>query len=253
MSHGRWGGRLPLGNLFVSWIVFNAASCRLASLLLKNRLKGQFFKRALLQQNTDSARTELARWVSMGYTKLNVGGGSKNLRGFVNIDFARHPSVEREIVANVLDLSFVESRSISHVHTNHVLEHFDARAISNQLHEYFRILTPGGLLTVRAPSALGAAYGFWFPPELEGERAEFVKAGFPEDEIFCDPRDFWMHRDFYAVLHWFHADVGNPENEHLTLITPTWLKERVIKAGFVIEQMSVPEALNVLLVARKPK
>ena len=59
-------------------------------------------------------------------------------------------------------------------------------------------------------------------------------------------------RDFFAFLHWIYGDVGNPENQHLSILTPTKLKHLIIKAGFEIIQISDPEWSNIIVIAKKP-
>ncbi len=130
----------------------------------------------------------------------NLGGRNKNLRHFLNLDFISHSKVQREIVANILDVSFVPSGSVFHVHSNHVVEHLAEPDIVGQLDQYHRILQPGGLLSIRCPNALGVAFGFWFEPVLEGERAKFLELGFPEDEDFGSPNDAWFSQGLLRLL-----------------------------------------------------
>jgi hypothetical protein len=86
---------------------------------------------------------------------------------------------------------------------------------------------------------------------LEDQQQDFVALGFPVDEDFGNPLDRWMHRDLFGLMHWFYGDVGNIQNEHLCLLTPTKLVDQVGKAGFFIEKMAKPEAVNLVLIARK--
>ncbi len=121
----------------------------------------------------------------------------------------------------------------------------------SQLREYHRILKDTGLLTIRCPNTLGSAYGFWFEPIPEKDREEFVALGFPTDETFGNPADGWMHKDLFGLLHWFYGDVGNIENQHLNIITPTKIKSYVESSHFRIIKMADPEALNIALIAIK--
>jgi SAM-dependent methyltransferase len=194
---------------------------------------------------------ELRKWLARGYDRLNVGGGHKVLEGFINIDFAAHKNAQRAVIANILDLSFVPNESISHIHSNHVMEHLTDVQLAQQFREYHRILKKDGCISVRCPNALGAAYGFWFQPILESEKEEFVALGFPDDEDFGRQEDTWMHKDLFGLLHWFYGDVGNIQNEHLSIITPTKIKTNLVNAGFVIKKMTQPEAINIVLVANK--
>lgn len=204
-------------------------------------------------QNLNNATTHerLSCWLDRGFKKLNVGGGSKNLKGFLNVDFVSHKCVEREIVANILDLSFIPSDSIYQIHSNHVIEHLTDDQLSRQLQEYNRILVSGGLLTLRCPNGLGICYGLWFDPILEKEREQFVALGFPEDENFGETSDKWMHKSFFGFLHWLWGDMGNIQNQHLSIITPTKLESCLKSANFDILKLSSPEAVNLVVVAKK--
>lgn len=247
MAFGRWGGRLPLVNFVATNALFGAARWRTLSRRFRNRLR----KRPVAMTTPPGAAAELRAWLDRGYERLNVGGGPKNLAGFVNIDFARFPVVERQVVANILDLSFVPSESVAQIHSNHVIEHLTEEQIVAQLREYHRILRAGGLLTLRCPNALGVAYGFWFEPVLESDRDEFIRLGFPADENLADPADRWAHKDLFGTLHWFYGDAGNIENEHLTRITPTKIAGLLNDAGFTIVKSAEPEALNIVVIAHR--
>ena len=181
---------MPLVNLLATNALFAALRWRLATRRLRNKLR----KRSVAASSPPDAAAQLQRWLAAGYDRLNIGGGLKNLAGFVNIDFVHCPGVDRQVVANILDLDFVPSGAVAQVHSNHVLEHLTEEQIEAQLRQYRRMLRPGGLLTIRCPNALGVAYGFWFEPVLEGDREEFIRLGFPPDENLSSAADKWGHR-----------------------------------------------------------
>ncbi len=250
MSNGWWGGRFPAGNLLCSRLLFGFINLRLSFRRVRNGfLTGKF--KTLKLYNTSCQTEELKRWLERGYDRFNIGGGPKNLVGFINIDFAPYEHVERVVIANILDLSFIPSGCSSHIHSNHVIEHLTDEQLSKQFREYFRILKPGGLITLRCPNALGAAYGFWFDPVIETDRDTFIRLGFPKDEDFGNPRDAWMHRDLFGLLHWFYGDTGNIQNQHLNVITPTKIRNHLEKAGFILQKITEPEDINIVLVAAK--
>ena len=253
MANGYWGSRFPVGNIFWSRFIFIGAHWRLATQRLKNNIKSRLHYSRVNLVNDSSTAEAFRRFSEQGYDKLNIGGGRKSLYGFVNIDFVVYPEVERQIVANILDLSFIPSNCISHIHTNQTLEHFSKEQLYQQIKEFYRILKDDGLLSIRCPNALGVSYGFWFGIELEQERERFVELGFPVDEDFGNPADRWVEKDFYGLLHWFYGDVGSIENQHLSRLTPTRLRQLVESAGFKITLMSAPEAANIVLVALKQK
>ena len=247
MANGWWGSRFPIVNLFCSKLIFASLRYRIFTC----RFKNSFRRKNLLVVNDLSTALVLRTWLDKGFGKLNVGGGPKNLEGFVNIDFVNHPTVEREVVANILELSFVPNSSMSQIHCNHVIEHLTEEQLRHQILDYWRILKDNGCLTIRCPNSLGASFGFWFEPVLEGDRNEFIALGYPPDESFGNPEDKWLHKDLFGLLHWFYGDMGNIENQHLNIITPSKLKRCLEVAGFEILKMTEPEALNITLVAKK--
>jgi len=104
---------------------------------------------------------------------------------------------------------------------------------------------------MRCPNALGAAYGFWFEPIIESHKDEFVKLGFPADEDFGNRGDGWVHKDLFALIHWFYGDPGNRANQHLSRLTPSMLHGGLVAQGFNVLKMTEPEAINIAVVASK--
>ena len=251
MANGFWGGRFPLLNLISSQALCLLVNCRVIWLRSKNYFKSICVCRNLVLRNDESVKRIMAQFLEEGHDKLNIGGGAKNLKGFVNIDFVDSPNVQRKIVANIHDLSFVPSKSISHVHSNHVVEHLSFEDLKQQVFEWNRILKVDGLLSLRCPNILGVSYGFWFDPVVESHKDEFVELGFPIDEDFGSPADKWMHRDIFGLIHWFYGDIGNIQNQHLNQIVTSKLYKLLEANGFVILRIAQPEAVNIVVVARK--
>ncbi|MBF0485474.1 MAG: methyltransferase domain-containing protein [Candidatus Omnitrophica bacterium] len=224
---------------------------RFFSLRLRNKIKSCLKKQGCQLSNNDTVGKAFLNFKVQGYQKLNIGGGRKNLKGFVNIDFISYPGVERQIQANILDLKFIPDGSVSHVHSNHLVEHLTAQEFREQLAQYYRILETGGLLTLRCPNILGVCYGFWFEVVPEVKKERFLSLGFPEDEDFYNPQDGWYHKNFYGFLHWVYGDVGNIANQHLNIFTPSVMRAAVQTAGFDVVEMSDPESSNLIVLARK--
>ncbi len=74
--------------------------------------------------------------------KLNLGSGTNEIPGFVNVD--------RINGDEVFPLSY-ESGSISEIRASHILEHFGFKEIHNVLAEWCRVLAPGGRIRVAVP------------------------------------------------------------------------------------------------------
>ncbi len=251
MAYGLWGGRLPIANLIVSRSLFATVRLLRFSRRVQNGLRRRLRPARLALVNTPEVAAALSRFLDLGYDRLNVGGGSKNLAGYVNIDFALDAGVDRQVQANILDLSFVPDACASRIHSNHVLEHLSAEQLVRQLREYRRILRPAGRLSIRCPNALGAAYGFWFRPVIEQHRERFLALGYPADDDLANPADDWMHQDVLGLMHWFHGDPGNARNQHLSLITPTRMRDLLESCGFRVLLLSEPEAVNLVAIAER--
>lgn len=247
----KYFGYYPFVNIFVSRLIFRALKYR------RRRLKNYWGRK---QKNAppvklvnDAATTQqFLDYHKKGFDKLNIGGGSKNLEGFVNLDFVSHKKAEREVIANITDLDFIPAASCSHIHSNHLIEHISQQDLEKHLRACLRILKPGGILSVRCPNVLGVSYGFFFDAVPEKNYEEFLALGYPKEEEFYNPNDNWYHEDLYGFYHWVYAYTGNRENEHLNQLTPTKLKNTVEAAGFHILKMTEPETSNLVLMAKKP-
>ena len=246
----KYFGYYPFVNIFVSRLIFQTLRYRAWRLKLYWKLKKKNIPKINLVNDTSTAE-KFQTLYKQGFDKLNVGGGSKNFKEFINLDFVSHSIVEREVVANILDLSFIPDTSCSHAHSNHLIEHITQEQLEKHLKECLRILKPDGILSLRCPNALGVSYGFFF--EVVGEKGhdEFLALGYPKEEDFYNPLDGWYHKDLYGFYHWINAYTGNRENEHLNSITPTKLKTTVQNAGFNILKMTDPETSNIILIAKK--
>ena len=244
----RFFGYYPVVNILMSNLVFLTFRYRRWQLRTHYRFKKNEVPPVQLI-NSEQTRDSFLDFLQKGFDKLNIGGGRKNFEGFINLDFVKHPEVEREVVANILDLAFVPDNSCSHLHSNHLVEHITQDQLDVHLKECARILKQGGRLSLRCPNALGVSYGFFFEVQQEKDHEEFLKLGFPKEEEFCNPLDGWYHQDLYGFYHWINAFTGNRENEHLNIITPTKIKRTVEQAGFRVLKMTDPETSNIVLIA----
>ena len=243
----KYFGNYPYVNKAISQLIFFGLEYRRKQLIRKYKKNSKIFQ----FKNTEQTQADFEKYLNQGFNKINIGGGTKNFTDFVNLDFIRHENVEREVIANVLDLSFISDSSIKHIHSNHVMEHLTQQQLEEQLKQYQRILAQDGIISIRVPNALGVAYGFFFGPIAERDHDEFLKLGFPAAEDFYNKDDGWYYQDLWALYHWFFAFTGNVENEHLNQLTPTLLKDTVENAGFTVLKMSIPEASNIVLMAKK--
>lgn len=239
-------GNYPYLNMVISKLIFLGLGYRRKQLIRKYKNNSKVVQLV----NTEQTKNDFQQYLNQGYSKINIGGGTKEFDGFVNLDFVKHENVNREVLANILDLSFIPDSSINQIHSNHVMEHLTQQQLEQQLEQYKRILNQKGIISMRLPNALGVSYGFFFGQVAERDYENFLALGFPKEEDFYNQNDGWYYQDLWALYHWFYAYTGNVENEHLNQLTPTLLKDTVEKAGFTIVKMSIPEASNLVLIAK---
>lgn len=83
-------------------------------------------------------------------TKLHIGCGPEILKGWVNIDNAQYPGVDR-ILDVTAGLPFPD-RSSSFVFAEHFIEHLSYAAVSALLRECRRVLRDDGVLRLSTPN-----------------------------------------------------------------------------------------------------
>ncbi len=130
-------------------------------------------------------------------TKLDLGCGKNKKEGFEGVD-----SIAFEGVDHVVDLSVLpwpwEDGSVDELHSSHVIEHIPARERIAFMNECYRILVPGGKMTLIAPHwASCRAYGdmthvwppvseFWFYYLSK----EWRSANCPHDDVEHNPTGY---------------------------------------------------------------
>lgn len=103
----------------------------------------------------DIAKGKLSRWVkplplpAEEELRLHLGCGAVDHPRFVNVDGFPYPHVQ--FVRSLDDLSPFSDGSASLVYASHCLEHFPRADIPRILHEWRRVLRPGGVLRVSVP------------------------------------------------------------------------------------------------------
>lgn len=103
--------------------------------------------------------------------KLNLGSGTKYLKGYINLDF--EPSLNPDIVCDLdKGLPFPDN-SIDEVYSEHLLEH--VKDILFVLKEIKRVLKPNGIFKSRVPhfSCLSAHYFSHFRDFRGGDPRDF--------------------------------------------------------------------------------
>lgn len=89
--------------------------------------------------------------------RIDVGGGLEPLAGFTNVDlYAEGPGI---VKAPAWDLPY-ETGTVDEVNCSHVLEHVEKRKVLPVLCEFYRVLRPGGLLSIEVPDLAWCCQNF---------------------------------------------------------------------------------------------
>lgn len=80
--------------------------------------------------------------------RLNLGCGDFPMSGWTNIDLEELPGVD--VAADVRALPY-EDNSVDEIYAGHILEHISIRETGKTLDEWYRVLKPGGHITVTTP------------------------------------------------------------------------------------------------------
>ncbi len=81
--------------------------------------------------------------------KLHLGCGSRYIPGWFHVDGCKFPHVD--LVTELNDLSALSSSTASIIYASHVLEHFPRSDLLDLLHEWKRLLVPGGCIRLAVP------------------------------------------------------------------------------------------------------
>jgi len=81
--------------------------------------------------------------------KIHLGCWKRNIPGFVNVDICDLPHIHYK--RDVRDLSVFKNSSAKLIYASHVLEYFDREEVVNVLKEWYRVLSPNGVLRIAVP------------------------------------------------------------------------------------------------------
>lgn len=81
--------------------------------------------------------------------KLNLGAGNVVLPDYINIDIREMSGID--LVSNISELSFISNEMVDQIYTSHALEHVSHQSVLKVIDEWYRVLKPGGRLTLCVP------------------------------------------------------------------------------------------------------
>jgi len=134
--------------------------------------------------------------------KLNLGCGLDKKPGWVNIDIRRE--VNPDLVWDLEKPLPLPSNYAEEILAKDVLEHISFRKVRDVLKDWYRVLKPGGKITIQVPDLL-AIY---------------------EKVVKKDPSDWW------SISYWIYGAQDYPENTHKTGFTYTALYKLLTEVGF---------------------
>ncbi len=148
---------------------------------------------------------------SSGVVKVQLGPGQNNyFTGWINVD-ANLVSAKRDVWADLTNPLPFRDNTVDCFYSHHVIEHLPDSLLQFHFNEMFRCLKPGGVFRVGGPNGDEAIKRFvagdlkWFP--------------------------IWPDE---------HSSIGGRlvnfvfiRNEHLTILTESYLNEIATRSGFV--------------------
>ncbi len=153
-----------------------------------------------------------------GKVRVHLGPGQKNyLEGWINVD-ANLFTAKLDVWADLNNKLPFRDGSVDAFYSHHVIEHLPDRHLPRHFADMYRCLKPGGMIRVGGPNGDVAMRKF----------AENDSSWFGD---FPDP----------------HASIGGKlvnfvfcRNEHLTMLTQSYLEELVRGAGFTDPRVCAP-------------
>jgi len=142
--------------------------------------------------------------------RVQLGPGQRNyLANWINLD-ANFLTAKCDVWANLEDPLPFRDNSVDVFYSHHVIEHISDRNLSKHFLEMHRCLKPGGMIRVGGPNGDMAIRKY-----LHGDASWF--SDFPD-----------RHSSIGGKLNNFIFC----RNEHLTILTPSYLEELSTMAGF---------------------
>jgi len=80
---------------------------------------------------------------------LHLGCGKRYIPGFVHVDLDDYPHIDYR--HDIRTLPMFADNSVDLIYPCHVIEYFDRIEVLDVLHEWYRVLKPGGILRLAVP------------------------------------------------------------------------------------------------------
>jgi predicted SAM-dependent methyltransferase len=144
---------------------------------------------------------------------LNLGSGTTNIDGCLNLDIRPLPNVDFVVDLEKAELPFPDN-FFATIYAIDVIEHITYRKVKQLIKELYRVLNKGGKLIIRTPDM-----------ELI---AKYV----------LDRRFPGVHGDLFETMSWYiYGEQDYPENTHKSAFIKETLRQLLEGAGFVVVTM----------------
>lgn len=167
--------------------------------------------------------------------KLDLGCGRKPREGFEGVDRIAFPEVKHVVDLSAYPWPWVDG-SVEEIHCSHYVEHLPARDRVKFVNELYRILTPGGKVTMIAPHwGSNRAYGdmtHCWPPVSEmwfyylKREWRLDQGNAPHDDVAYNPDGYSC--DFDATWGYTLHPALASRNQDFQAFAMGWHKEAVL-------------------------
>jgi SAM-dependent methyltransferase len=154
--------------------------------------------------------------------RLNIGADRTQISGFLSVDF--NEAVHPDVLAEATALPF-EDDTVDEIYASHVLEHLTWHEGMKALKEWYRVLKPGGQLTVAVPD-ITQIYMLYKHGTTWGDYNQRVS------EIYVQAVAFGANLLADEIPE-MQDQYGGPGHKHQSIYIHDMLLNRVIEAGYV--------------------
>lgn len=122
--------------------------------------------------------------------KLDLGSGFIKRDGFLSVDIDKNCTPD--IIADIRTLKPIKNNSVDEIFTSHTLEHVSLDDLFHTLRTFYRVLKPGGKITIIVPDTFRACKD-WVDGTITTKQFEWVIMG-------GDPTatKFQLHRNIFS-------------------------------------------------------
>lgn len=178
--------------------------------MLSRELKALYYVAARVPMAASNRLYRVLRAPRTGTVKVHLGPGQNNyIEGWINVD-ANLFSAQPDVWADLRDALPFRDGTVDVFYSHHMIEHLPDKTLPFHMREMYRCLKPGGFVRIGGPDGDNAMRKF-----IDGDHEWF--GDFPDSRRSLGGRlaNFLLCR-----------------NEHLTILTRSYLRELLEDAGF---------------------